>query len=370
MKPISSPLRAVIGLAAVAVMLDVAAVRLALAGAAGGGLSGSVWLDAALAHLLVVAAVAAGAVRVIDRFPYAPGVQLTVVALAFGGPLGAACGLLAGLVAAALEAAPNRLGLAGGGIGGARPRVAVERAPGVVLADESLCDVFRFGELAQRRNAVALIGANYNPGFARALRMALTDEHNAIRVQAGMVVQQLEDRYERRAAEMVAQTDGELEAHGFGASDTHLRLALFYDEYAFSGVLDDSRMLAIQARALRAYRQHLVAHPHDTDAIAAVGRLLIRAGQHAVVADWLSEHVADGRGTTAALMWLAEALYRSRRYAELNRLLTAHGAALASHIARESSLQESLTLWREHPEALDPDTVQAPADWPGGSVDR
>ncbi len=215
------------------------------------------------------------------------------------------------------------------------------------LEAASLCDVFRHGSLSQRRSAVALIAANFKPELAEALRMALRDEHNAIRVQAGMVMQQLEDDFVRRQNALEALTQDELADHGFTPDDVWLRLATLHDQHAYTGLLDTRRTLEAYSKALRAYQAHLKRFPNDLSTIAAVGRLLVRAGQHQLVADWLKTQVAEGRVSGSIVMWYVEALYRSERYDAVAAVMAEHGELLAGSLPHNSSFHNVLALWKQ-----------------------
>lgn len=294
------------------------------------------------AHVALVAALAAAVLRWRPRFSRAPGVILLGVLMVFLGPLGTAIAFLAALVATVVPAAEVELE----GAGRSEMRAGGDGAEsGQEVEPQSLADVFRQGTLAQRRQAVALIGANFRPEFAAALRMALADENNAIRVQAGMVMQQLEDQFDRRQAELEAHTEDELARHGFDGGEAWLRLARMHDEQAYTGLLDDKRASRAHAEALRAYRHHLQHRPDDLEVISAIGRLLIRAGQHRVVADWLQEQIAAGRVNDSILMWCAEGLYRQGRYAALQKIIAEHGGRIRRHLPAGSPFHAVLDLW-------------------------
>jgi len=280
------------------------------------------------------------------RFAHAPGIALTLALMVFAGALGSLLGLLAALLRCLLPptstpAAP---------LDTARDRAAPTRialAASEAQKPQALCDVFRHGTLAQRRRAVALMGSHFKPQFAEALRMALRDENNAIRVQAGMALLQLEDEYGRLQSSIEGRgEDSVLASHGFGTDKTCLELAQLHDQQAYSGLLDDDRTRTAQLQALRAYRDHLTANPGDDEAMAAVGRLLVRADQHELVADWFGEQVQQGHASGAILLWLAEALYRSRRYPELQALLREHRSRIAAHLPADSPLRAVVQLWQ------------------------
>lgn len=300
-----------------------------------------------LAHLTLIA-VLYWQMRRMPVFQHAPGVLLILGLMLFVGPAGTAMGFLATLVYALIpeswtpmadsfpseELTPDKKPTAVGHI---------------ALEPQSLCDVFRSGTLAQKRRAVSLIGANFKPEFAEALRMALRDEQNAIRVQAGMVLLKLEDEFGSKQLDLQAQGDELLAEFGFGEDHTHLELARLYDQQAYSGLLDASRTKTARIQALREYRAHLAQHPDDDEAIAAVGRLLIREDQHQLVADWFGQQVREGKKSDAVLMWLAEALYRSRRYGELQAIVAEHGERLARKLPQDSALRSALLLWQAPP---------------------
>lgn len=225
---------------------------------------------------------------------------------------------------------------------------------------QSLAEVFRVGTLAARRNAVALMAANYRPAFAEALQMALRDEHNAIRVQAGMVLFQFEDDFAARLQRVQERIDADLVSHGFLLGDEYLELARLYDEYAWSGLVDPDRTRQAQAHALAAYREHLTRHPQDLEAIAAIGRLWVRSGMVQVAADWLGAHIQRGQMSSAVLMWHGEALYRAGRFYELQALFAAHGDRIGRHLPRDSVLHQALALWRERAATVGPSGMFAP----------
>ena len=211
---------------------------------------------------------------------------------------------------------------------------------------QSLCDIFRFGTLPERRAALAMIGANYRPAFAEALRMALHDEHNAIRVQAGMVMQSLEDAFERKRREIEARLDRTLVEHGFGSDDAMLQLGRLYDHRAYSGLLDASRAAEARSKARRAYRAHLQKAPTDLEAVAALGRLLVRDDRAQEAIEELEGAIASGASSVPIWMWYAEALDRARRFERLRAVMTERGDKLRDALPANSPLRATIELWR------------------------
>lgn len=290
----------------------------------------------------------------------APGAAFGFVLASLLGPVGAATATVALLLG---EFAPRAWALSASDLTEASAEDAAllreaSLAPDALLEPRSLADVFRFGSLSERRSAVALIGANYKPAFAEALRMALHDEHNAIRVQAGMVMQTLEDSFDRRRQALEARLDGVLRSHGFGGEEVHKELARLYDHQAYSGLLDDDRSAEARDKALAAYQAYLATAERDAEATAAVGRLLVRAGRNDAAVTHLRGAIEGGERSVSVLMWLAEALYRQRRYSDLRTLVQQHGERLDRGLPADSPLRATLHLWREQ---ADRDTPQPDA---------
>lgn len=219
-------------------------------------------------------------------------------------------------------------------------------APEGMIEPQSLCDVFRVGSLSERRSAVALIGSNYRPAFGEALRMALQDEHNAIRVQAGMVMQSLEDEFERKRQAIESRLDTVMVTHGFGASDVHLELAKLYDHQAYSGLLDSARAAEARDKALDSYRRHVEQQPDDLDSVTVLGRLLVRASRDDEAVELLSPYGGPEHHNVALRIWLAEALYRARRFDQLRVLVASHGVEMIRALPSDSPLRATLELWR------------------------
>ena len=304
------------------------------------------------AHFCVTVLLIGAMLRFRSAFQALPGAALLVVLMALLGPIGTLVGWSAA-VAYALVPASWPIGLPPAATAPPRTRPVADRAAAQAVSAEarSLCDIFRHGSLAQRRRAVALMAGNFKPEFAPAFQMALQDEHNAIRVQAGMALLALEDEFGRQ--QMLLQTQQDADGNPIAGLGDELALARLFDRTAYSGLLDPERTRTVQAHALRAYKDHLAEHPDDEEAIAAVGRLLVRADQPQLVVDWFGEMLHSGRPVSdAALMWLAEALYLSRRYEALTTLLTTHAARLDRYLPVDSPLKQALQLWWPPPTAL------------------
>lgn len=184
-------------------------------------------------------------------------------------------------------------------------------------------DVLDHGTLEQKQAAVALMARHFRPAFAPALRLALRDPQNAVRVQAATAVSMIEARATARALELERRRREQ-------GDDPRLLLDLarHEDAYAFTGLLDPSRERESRSRALAAYRAYLECRPDDDEARTELGRLLFRLGRHAEALACF-DTVRARHDTPGIRLWIMECLFHLQRYDALRRLARASEHALA-----------------------------------------
>jgi hypothetical protein len=201
-------------------------------------------------------------------------------------------------------------------------------------------DVLSGGTLEQKQAVIVLIANRFRPAFAPALLGALNDEDSAVRVLAASAVARIETKF--------LETSIALEArHGRESGDfaASWHLACHYDDYANTGLLDDTRALAARQRALDLYRRCERERPEALEVIHAISRLLVRLGREVEAVEALSPAVARGAVSAETLTWYIECLYRCGRYAALRetcRSLQRNPAALAP---MSVSCLEAIALW-------------------------
>ncbi|MFN8057624.1 MAG: tetratricopeptide repeat protein [Vicinamibacterales bacterium] len=196
-------------------------------------------------------------------------------------------------------------------------------------------DILSFGSIPQKQAVISLITQQFHPAFAPALRAALNDGHNVIRVQAATAIARLEN-------DVLASTFA-LEAKRKDEPDDArhlLALAEHYDDHAFTGLLDPVRERDSRDKAVLHYRAYLAQEPGDQPTTLRLARLLLRQGAFAEAESLLARLVGDpasgdARGGTLApaaptdaAMWLMEALFHQRRFSDLR--------ALAAHVTRST----------------------------------
>jgi hypothetical protein len=171
-------------------------------------------------------------------------------------------------------------------------------------------DILAFGSIRQRQAVIALIAQRFDPAFAPALKAALHDEHNVIRVQAATAVAHLENQLlERTIALEAAVRDAPEDA------DAILALATHYDDQAFTGLLDAAREQTCRVKAASLYEQYLGQRPDDPPVELRLARLQLRRGLAAEATPRLRRLAESGH--LSACLWLMESLFAQKGYQEL-----------------------------------------------------
>jgi hypothetical protein len=181
-------------------------------------------------------------------------------------------------------------------------------------------DVLAFGSVQQRQAVVAIIAQQFRPAFAPALKAALRDEHNVIRVQAATVIARLEQEFLEKTFELEAAVQ-----QSPGDPETILALASHSDEQAFAGLFDATREEQCRARAADGYERYLELRPDDQSVDLRLARLQLRRGLLDQAEPRL-KRLADA-GHASARLWLMEVLFAQRRYRDMRAVAGRFGAA-------------------------------------------
>lgn len=216
----------------------------------------------------------------------------------------------------------------------ARPANSGERS-GVV----PFIDILSFGTVPQKQSAIALIADHFQPAFAPALKRALNDNRNAVRVQAAAAVSKVEKDFVARAVDL----DKAL-ANRPDDVDLLLAQARHYDEYAYTGILDSKREQDNREKASEVYFHYLRIRPEDLAARSAVGRLLLRKREFSRAANWMEEALQHGF-SAQILFWYMESLFHLGRFAELRELARSRYDDLARDNQFSYQAMEAIRLW-------------------------
>jgi tetratricopeptide (TPR) repeat protein len=204
----------------------------------------------------------------------------------------------------------------------------------------SYMDVIGHGTVAQRIAVIATVARNFRPVFAPVLKAAIADANPEVRVQAATAIAKLTDDFVGR---MQALEDAAARA----PHDAPLlrRLAQAYDEYAYTGILDEAIEQNNRLRALQLWLNYCELVPDDNEATLAVGRLLMRLERHNLAAQWLERSFAEGRATRQAVLWYMEVLYTLGRTDALRAIAAHTVTSLAQDRTLSTKAVSAAQLW-------------------------
>lgn len=204
----------------------------------------------------------------------------------------------------------------------------------------SFTDILAFGTFSQKQALLALIATYFRPAFAPALKSALGHPEAAIRVQAATAVAQIEQRFLRRSLDLESEL-----ARRPRDLPLVFAAARHYDDYAFTGVLDNDRQAENQRRALALYNQALELAPEDGRLELGMGRLLVRMGEYRTAADLLAKAANGGRLKPAGAVWYLECLFRIGAFARLREAALRIVPLLDGDETADPRLREAARLW-------------------------
>ena len=208
------------------------------------------------------------------------------------------------------------------------------------LSVGSFTDILSHGTRRQKNLAIAMMTRYFNPAFANALRQALRDPDNSIRVQAATAMTTIENNFVTQATELDEKAKDNPNDH------TVLKeLARHHDDYAFTGVLDSQREEHNREQALAAYLEYLKHEPRDADAHRAATRLLVRVGRFQEAVSWLERCRQQGIWSAEMVPWYLECLYRTGRLEEVRHFMRQHYDDLTRIEDYPIQLVEAARLW-------------------------
>ena len=214
---------------------------------------------------------------------------------------------------------------------------------------ESFADVLSGSDSAKKRLVIGLLTRHFRPGFAPALKQALTDTDPSVRTQAATAVATIEGRFLARAQELTRKVRERPRSFKRGQ-----RLARHYDDYPFTGLLDAERERDNRIRALESYQAALAVQPREPTLWLAIGRILVREHRHAAAADWFG--VAESRGllTPDMTLWKLEALFQLGRYDRVRAAMNEHGHLFKPGGKHPPQLPGVMKLWAAAPAGTRP----------------
>lgn len=201
-------------------------------------------------------------------------------------------------------------------------------------------DVMRLGSENQKRRALAKMTSRFSPKFSQAFRVALADNSNTIRVQAATAVAKVERDFMTKLEriELARMKDPK-------NPNLNMALAKFYDDYAFTGVLDPELEKLNRERAINTYKAYLQQDPNSADAWIAIGRLLYRNKQWQEAADWFRSAMDRGWKVNNMILWYFECLFRLGQFRELRRAVLEYGRGIMGQEELPRDVRDAVSLW-------------------------
>ena len=203
-------------------------------------------------------------------------------------------------------------------------------------------DVMRLGSENQKRRALAKMTSRFSPRFASAFRAALADSNNTIRVQAATAIAKIEREFGSKLHRIEMAR-----AKAPGNPTLLLALAKFYDDYAFTGVLDSELEKLNRERAISTYKSYLQLDPNSAEAWIAIGRLMYRNKQWAEAAEWFRAALDRGWKTNSMLLWYFESLFRLGQHRDLRRAILELGRGIVTQEDLPTDVREAVSLWMQ-----------------------
>ena len=125
----------------------------------------------------------------------------------------------------------------------------------------------------------------------------------------------------------------------------HFALAKHYDDYAYTGLLDQERELLNREKAIETYKSYLQHDPNNTDAYAAIGRLLFRSKRWDQAAEWFRQAMDRGWKVKSMMLWYMECLYRLGDYRELRAAAQNYGRTVTDNDELPKEVREAVSVW-------------------------
>ena len=184
--------------------------------------------------------------------------------------------------------------------------------------------------------------SRFSPRFSSAFRIALGDASNGIRVQAATAVAKIERDFalKRERIEQARTMDPK-------NANITMALAKFYDDYAFTGVLDPELEKLNRERAIGTYKSYLTQDPNSAEAWIAIGRLMFRNKQWEDAAEWFRHALDRGWRMNTMILWYFECLFRLGQFRELRRAMMEYGRSIVNQEELPTNVREAVNLWME-----------------------
>lgn len=201
-------------------------------------------------------------------------------------------------------------------------------------------DVIEFGSEKQKRLAIEKILRFFRPEFSPALRKALEDPSNGIRVLAATAVNTLDKNLFEIYLSMLEKLRG-----GDEKMETLLAFANHCYLYVQSDILDESRSKKVILDAINAYRKILKRDPKNISVIEKLSRIYVKEGLYHEVLELLDPVIKKNETVTGEVIkWYMAALYYLKNYDQLEVFASAH-LENAKDVSTSLEVKEMILAW-------------------------
>lgn len=206
----------------------------------------------------------------------------------------------------------------------------------------SFVDVMEIGSEQQKRDALSKMTASFHPVFSKAFKRAIADDSSAIRVQAATAITRIENRFHER----LLKIENLYREHPNNPVILKA-LADHYDDYAYTGLLDEGREIVNREKAYSHFLEYLNLRPEDSSVRPKIGRLLIRMDRHEEAVKWFKRCLDEGYGSDTIKMWYIESLYHTGDFEALRQAASSYQVDLNAHQETQPEITESVYLWAQ-----------------------
>lgn len=204
-------------------------------------------------------------------------------------------------------------------------------------------EVMQVGSEVQKRRALSRMTMHFHPRLAPAFKVALKDPNNTIRVQAATSVAKLENKFMEmlqniQAASVMAPNDPKV----------IFATARFYDDYAYTGLLDSERENRNREQAIKFYKKYLEYDGEHIESWTAIGRLHFRGKDYTTAAEWLRHALDRGWHSKNIIVWYFECLYQLNNFKALREAVATYGRFINAREDLPLGLANAIELWVNH----------------------
>ncbi|NGX57688.1 MAG: hypothetical protein K940chlam3_00582 [Chlamydiae bacterium] len=203
------------------------------------------------------------------------------------------------------------------------PEVDVEVTP--------LKDIMKMGTRKQKLVAIEKVLQYYHPEFIPALKMAIVDEDNSVRVLAATAISSLEDHFHKRFIELEADC-----LHLPDDPETILRFADHCFEYAKFDIFEEGRLKAIREIAIEKYKEYLNLRPEDKHIFFQLGSLYFNNGNYELAQETIESLTKQPETFTQDVyLKLMDIYFHGKDFFKMHKLTNDNYTFLTSMISEE-----------------------------------